>query len=110
RAVASDTGHFVSEVNVGSFFEDFDFCFGRNLVNHRLELVVLERREIHPHQIAIDAKHWRIVCGKMQVGSLLLGHQFEKGVNASHERRATRSYIDATSSGFSAANALRAVA
>ena len=86
RAVAGDSRHFVSEVDVGSFFEDFDFSLRRNLVNHRLELVALQRREIHPHQIAIDAQHRRIACGKMQIGSLLLGHQFEESINARHER------------------------
>src|SRR5438477_144375 len=74
RAVASDAWHFVSEVDVGSFLEDFDFSFWRDLVDHCLELVVFERWKIHPHQVAIDTQHWRIVCGKVQIGSLLLGH------------------------------------
>ncbi len=79
--------HFVAKVDIEGFFELLDLSFGRDLVNHRLEVVVLQGRKIDAHQVAVDAQHRRIIGREMKVGSLLFRHQFEKGVNASHGRR-----------------------
>ena len=56
-----DARNFVTEIDVGCFFEDLDLPFRRDLVDHRLEIVVFERRVIDTHQVAIDAEHGRIV-------------------------------------------------
>ena len=42
-AVTGDSGNFVAEIDVERFFENFNFSFWRDFVNHRLELIVLER-------------------------------------------------------------------
>ena len=73
-AVTGHSWHFVAEIDVGSFFEDFDFSFGSDLVNHRLQLIILERWIIDADQLAVNAKHGRVVGGEMKVGSLLFAH------------------------------------
>src|SRR5262249_11376118 len=75
------------KIDIQLFFEFLDFPFRRNLVDHCFQLVVLKWRIIDADQIAIDAQHRRVVGRKMKVGGLLLRHQLEKGVNASHGRR-----------------------
>ena len=73
-AVAGHSWHLVAKIDVGSFFEDFDFSFGSDLVNHRLQLIILERWIIDADQLAVDAKHGRVVRGEMKVRSLLFAH------------------------------------
>ena len=78
------SGNFVTEIDVGGFLEELDFPFRRDLINHRLEVVVPKRRIIDAHEFAIDAEHRRIVGGEVKVRGFLLGHEFEECVDASH--------------------------
>ena len=78
RAIAGEAGIFVAEIHVAGFLEDFDFLLAGDLVNQRLEIVVLQRGHIHPHEFAIDAKHRRVSGGKVQIGSALLLHELEE--------------------------------
>ena len=43
RAITRHPRHLVTEVDIGRFFEDFDFSLRRDLIDHRLEVVVLQR-------------------------------------------------------------------
>ena len=72
RAIARHPRHFVTEIDIGGFFEDLDLSFRRDLINHRFEFVVLQRWIIDADQLAVDAQHRRIVGGEVKVGSLLL--------------------------------------
>ena len=90
-AVTHHVWHLVAEIDVEIFLELFDLTFRRDLVDHRLEVVVFQRRKIDADQFAVDAQHRRVVGRKVKVGGLLFRHQFEKGVNASHGRRLWRS-------------------
>ena len=83
-AITGVAGNFVAKIDVGSFLKEFNFSLGRDLVDHRLKLVVLERRIIHAYQVAINPKHRRIIGGEVQVRGFFLGHQFKESVDASH--------------------------
>ena len=78
RAIAGAAGIFVAEIDVAGFLEDFDLLLGGDLVNQRLEIVVFQRGHIHAHEFAIDAKHWRVSGGKVQIGGALLLHELEE--------------------------------
>ena len=78
RAITRHAWNFVTEIDIGSFFEDLDLPFRGDLINHRLELVVFERGIIHADELAVDAEHGRITCGEMKVGCLLLSHELEE--------------------------------
>ena len=84
RAITSDARHFVTKIDIVCFLENLDLYLWRDLVNHGLEVVILQRRIIHANELAVDAEHRRVVGREMQVGSLLLGHQLEERVNARH--------------------------
>jgi hypothetical protein len=51
RGVWGDLWNFGVEVHIERFFEGFDLSFRSDLVNHRLELVVLERGVIDPDKM-----------------------------------------------------------
>ncbi|MFM1944769.1 MAG: hypothetical protein RI897_3751 [Verrucomicrobiota bacterium] len=79
-----DTGDFVAEVDVTGFLVDFDLIIGGDLIEHRLEFVIVEGGIIYPVQFSVDAEHGRVSGREMEVGSLLLEHQVEEGVNFGH--------------------------
>ena len=87
-------GDFIAEVHVTRFFVLFDFVVWRDLVEHRLEPVVLERRVIDPVQFAVDTEHGRIAGGEVQVRGFLLEHQIEESINFCHKNRLTDSIGD----------------
>src|SRR5262245_50803823 len=82
--ITSHSGHFVTEIDVGSFLENFYLTLRGNLVDHRFEIVVLQRWIIDPNQVAVNAEHWRVVRREVKIRGLLLGHELEKCVDASH--------------------------
>ena len=73
-AITGHARHFIAKIDVGGFLEDFDFSFGCDLINHRFQVVVSQRRVIHADEVAIDAQQRRVVGGEMKVGGLLLSH------------------------------------
>ncbi len=77
-------GNFVAEIDVAGFFEMFDLVLRRDLVEHRLERVVFQRRKFHALQFAVDAQNGRVAGGQMQVRGFLLEHQIEERVNFCH--------------------------
>jgi hypothetical protein len=83
-AETGDVGNLVAEIHVAGFFENLQFELGRDLVEHRLEGVILQRRKVHPLEFAIDAEHRRVTCREVQVRGSLLEHQIEKCVNLCH--------------------------
>ena len=90
-AVAHHVRNFIAKIDIEPFFEFLDLSFRRNFINHRFQLVVLQRWKVDPDQIAVDPQHRRVVGREMKIGSFLFRHQLEKGVNASHGRRCLRS-------------------
>ena len=63
----------------------FDLILGRDLVEHLLELIVIERRMVHPMQLAIDAEHRVVIGRKVKVRGLLLEHQIEECIDLRHK-------------------------
>ena len=84
-AEAGDVRDFVAEIHVAGFLEDLDLVLRRDFVEHRLELVVLERRMIHALQFAVDAQHGVVARRQVQVRGLLLEHQVEESINLRHK-------------------------
>ena len=77
-AITRHARHFIAKIDVGRFFEEFDFPFRRDFIDHRFEFIIPQRWEIDADQFAIDAEHRRVVGREMKIGSLLLSHQLEK--------------------------------
>ena len=77
--------NFVAEIHVAGFFEDLDLVLRRDFVEHRLEIVVFQRRMIHAMQFAVDAQHGVVARRKVQVRGLLLEHQIEESINFRHK-------------------------
>ena len=84
-AEAGDVRDLVAEINVAGFFEDLDLVLGRDLIEHLLEIVVIERRMVHAMQLAVNPQHRVVARGKVQVRSLLLEHQVEECVDLRHK-------------------------
>src|SRR5579862_3903482 len=87
RAVTGQTGVFITEIDVAGFFELLDLDFRGDFVNESLEVVVFERRRVDSDEFAVDAKHRGVPGREMQVGSVLLAHELQKGVDPGHEDR-----------------------
>ena len=84
RAIPGEAGIFVTEIDVAGFLKDLDFLLGRNLVNQRLQVVVLQRRGINAHQFAVDAQHGLVARGEVKVGGILLLHELEIRIDSGH--------------------------
>ena len=56
-AVSGFSRDFVAEVDVAGFFEYFHFVFRRDLVEHRLQLVVFQRREFDAFHFAANPQN-----------------------------------------------------
>ena len=85
--VGAETGHagnFVAEVDVAGFFEDLDLVLRRDLVEHRLERVVLQRRVTDSLHFAANAHDGLRARSQVQVRGPDLHHEVEKRVNLRH--------------------------
>ena len=74
RAEAGHIGYFVAEIDVAGFLEKLDFILWSDLIKHGLEVVVLQRWEVNPLQLAPDAQNGRVAGRKVQVRGALLEH------------------------------------
>ena len=83
-AEARHLRNFVAEIHVPRFLEELDLVLRRDLVEHGLERVALQRRVVHPLQFAVDPQHGRVAGGQMHVRCFLLQHQVEESVNFRH--------------------------
>src|SRR5215211_2056797 len=84
RAESRDVRNLIPEIDVARFLKKFDLVLRGNFVEHRLERVVLQGREIDALQLATDAQNGRIAGRKVQIRGVLLKHQVEESVDFSH--------------------------
>ena len=77
-AVAGKAGELVAEIDIARFLENLDLVLRGDLVNERLEVVVLHGGHVDADELAMDAQHRRIAGGEMKVRSVLLLHELEK--------------------------------
>src|SRR6185369_13606855 len=84
RAKSRYVWDLVPEIDITGLFKDLDLVFRRDLIKHFLELIVLQRWMVHPMKFAVDAQHWVVARGKVEIGSLLLEHQIKECVDLGH--------------------------
>ena len=83
-AEAREAGILVAEVHVARFLELLDLVFRRDLIDERLEIIAGKVRRFDADHFAVNAEDRRIAGGEMQVGGILLFHEFEVLINAGH--------------------------
>ena len=80
-----DIRNLVAEIHITGFLEHFDLVLRRDLVQHSLEFIVLQRRMVHALQLAVNPEHWVVARRQVKVGRLLLEHQIEKCIDFCHK-------------------------
>jgi hypothetical protein len=84
-SVPCQARNFVSEVDVSGFFEDFDFVFRRNLVQHYLQFIVLQRRSGNSFHLSPDPDDGLRPRRKVQVGCARFVHEIEESIDFRHQ-------------------------
>ena len=83
-AEAGHAGDLVAEVHVARLFKHFYLIFRCDLIEHRLQGVILQGRIVNALEFAVDAQDRRVAGGKMQVRGFFLEHEIEERVNFCH--------------------------
>ena len=85
-AEAGHAGDLVAEVDVAGFLEHLDLLLGSDLVQHRPEVLVVERVVLHPLELAMHAEDRRLAGHDVQVGRPGVEHELEERVEPCHAR------------------------
>src|SRR6266853_164887 len=66
-AIPSYAGNFITESDVAGFFENLDFVFRGDLVEHRLEIIIFQGWELDPLHLTTNAQNGLRTRCKVQV-------------------------------------------
>src|SRR5712692_2332568 len=88
---ARHAGNFVPEVHVAGFFEQLDLGVGGDLIEHPLELVVLQNLVLDPLQLSVDTQNRLLAGHQVKVRRDLIEHELKKRINFRHRTALTYS-------------------
>jgi len=83
-AVAGHAGQLVGEVHVAGLLEMLDLGLGRDLVEHGLELFVLQHLVLDARELAAQAQQRLGAAGQVQIAAAVFVEHVEEGIDLCH--------------------------
>ena len=82
--VTGQTWNLIAEIGITGLFKKLDFIFSGYFIEHGAQFVIFQHLVFDPFDVTVDTQGRRLAGHKVQVGCILLMHQFEKGINFCH--------------------------